>query len=95
MEGAEGKIAAMTDVEFDILDEVYFVTAYIDIRTQLGISDADLAIGLHRLLQKGYIKQLQFDETAGDFIKLESPDYTGYSTYHYLATKAGLLAHNL
>lgn len=85
----------LTDVEFDILDEVYFVTDYPSVQHQLDRSEQALQEGLQSLLEKGYVQQLFFDKTHGDYVKQEVPDLTALSRYHYLATKEGLLAHNL
>lgn len=95
MEGKKDDIMAMTDAEFDILDEVYFVTGYQTVREQLELSEADFSEGLRGLLQKGFVQQLYFDPDQGDYLKRDTPDLQQLSHYHYLATKEGLLAHNL
>ncbi len=83
----------MTENEFDILDELYFVTSYPDLRRTLSLSDDELCAGLQALLAKGYIKILypdqdtEHDYNAADFLK-------NCQQYYYLATKAGLVVHN-
>jgi hypothetical protein len=83
----------MTEVEFDILDELYFVVSYPDLKSTLSLSDAELCGGLKALLEKGYIRILypdqdtEYEYRADEFGKL-------CQDYFYLATKAGLVVHN-
>jgi DNA-binding Lrp family transcriptional regulator len=83
----------MSDLEFDILDELYFVISFKELQKHLHLSEEVLANTLSNLLNKGWVKCFY---AGGDEIVLqEELDFeTKYSTYHYLATKAGLLAHN-
>ncbi|MGV3585539.1 MAG: hypothetical protein ACO1OF_00950 [Adhaeribacter sp.] len=83
----------MNEIEYDIIDELYFVTAYKDIAATLNLSDEDLGRHLAALAQKGYIKTLYPDpdtEVAFD----ENLFQANYRQYFYLATKAGLITHN-
>lgn len=83
----------MTDLEFDILDELYFVQSYAELKQKLNFSDNILKINLLNLIQKNWIKcyyanreeifEINVAEFEKDFILL-----------HYLATKEGLLQHN-
>ncbi len=85
----------MTELEFDILDEIYFVTGYQEVREQLMVEEEALQQGFRSLLQQGYVQQLYFDEGVQDYVKQNAPDLDHIAKYHYLATKEGLLAHNL
>lgn len=85
----------MTELEFDILDEIYFVTGYQEVREQLMVEEEALQQGFRNLLQQGYVQQLYFDESVQDYVKRNNPDLDEIAKYHYLATKEGLLAHNL
>ncbi|HSI90293.1 MAG TPA: hypothetical protein VK927_04210 [Adhaeribacter sp.] len=83
----------MTETEFDIVDELYFVTSFPELAANLNASEKELCQALQVLLQKGYIKSFFPDpDTEVDF----SPDtfQDNCHNYFYLATKAGLLAHN-
>lgn len=83
----------MNEIEYDIIDELYFVTAYKDIAANLNLTDEDLRQHLATLVRKGYIKTLYPDpdtEIAFD----ENLFRTNYRQYFYLATKAGLISHN-
>lgn len=83
----------MTDAEFDILDELYFVTSFAELRKQLHLPDAELTAGLGQLAEKGYVKCLFPDpdsEIAFDLTAFRAD----YANYYFLATKEGLLHHN-
>jgi len=83
----------MNEIEYDIIDELYFVTAYKDIAATLNLPDEDLRQHLVALAKKGYIKTLYPDpdtEVAFD----EDEFQANYRQYFYLATKAGLITHN-
>ncbi|GAB3812771.1 hypothetical protein [Pontibacter rugosus] len=83
----------MTENEFDILDELYFVTSYLDLKNTLSLPEEELLLGLQSLLQQGYVKILYPDQdTAHDY---DADDFGQlYQDYFFLATKAGLVAHN-
>ena len=82
----------MSDAEFDVLDELYFVQPYHYLTEELGMSDVQLKPVLSSLLKKGYIKCLHNmnDEVFEDQLNFEAD----FKQYFYLATKTGLLAHN-
>lgn len=82
----------MTTIEFDVLDELYFLQSYEYLTRTLKLKDRILKETLLNLLNQGWIKcysspteELVFDQTSFE---------KDYWNYHYLATKAGLLAHN-
>lgn len=81
----------MTDAEFDLLDELYFVQPYNYVKESLGWEDELLLQTLNSLYQEGLIKCL------------ESPDQERFEAVnvlaegknlYFLATKKGLMAHN-
>ncbi|WP_242928387.1 hypothetical protein [Pontibacter vulgaris] len=83
----------MTEIEFDILDELYFVASYADLRGALSLSDEELCAGLQALLAKGYIKILYPDQdTEHEYDEVAFMKHC--QQYFYLATKAGLVVHN-
>jgi len=83
----------MSDNEFDILDELYFVQSYADLKSTLSLSDAELCAALQSLIRQGYVRILypdqdtKYDYDAATFGK-------NCHNYYYLATKAGLIVHN-
>ena len=82
----------MTDNEFDLLDELYFLQSYPYLVKTLNMSEDVIHSTLDILLKKGWIKCYisPTEEIDFDISKFEKE----YWNYHYLATKAGLLAHN-
>ncbi len=82
----------MTNAEFDVLDELYFLQSYKSLIQALKMNDTELTSTLEILLKRGWIKGYLSpqEEKELDISELEKE----YWNYHYLATKAGLLAHN-
>jgi hypothetical protein len=82
----------MTDTEFDVIDELYFVTSFDVLAAQVDLPEPDLKYTLQSLLAKGWIKCFK---TASEELLPEEIDLDqAYRKYYFLATKAGLLAHN-
>jgi DNA-binding Lrp family transcriptional regulator len=83
----------MSDIEFDVLDELYFVASFSELQKRLTISELPLKQILQDLLYKGWIKC--FEPNREEVITKEELDFDkNYQQYHYLATKEGLKAHN-
>lgn len=82
----------MTDIEFDVLDELYFVQPFAHLVEELDLDELALRDALATLIEKGWVKCfLSMQEEALSFeVKLEEK----YKEYFYLATKVGLMAHN-
>jgi hypothetical protein len=82
----------MTDIEFDVLDELYFVTSFELLAKQVGLPEQILKDTLYTMLQKGWIKCFK---TASEELPVSELQFdSAYRHYYFLATKAGLLAHN-
>jgi DNA-binding MarR family transcriptional regulator len=82
----------MTDTEFDVLDELYFVQSYGALHGHLQISEEALRETLVQLVRKGWVKVLRSHDEEVE--SQEAHRVEGYANYYFLATKAGLLAHN-
>ena len=82
----------MSDLEYEVLDELYFVQSFMHLRDTLQWDNQMLKDTLDILLQKEWIRcyASPTEEIFGDNIDLE----TKYHTYFYLASKSGLFAHN-
>jgi hypothetical protein len=81
----------MSDQEFDLMDELYFVQPFTYLLETLAWEDEVLLATLQSLYAQGYIKCLDDPDTErfGEVdIKREGKDL------HFLATKKGLMAHN-
>ena len=82
----------MTDLEFDILDELYFLQSFDYLMEQLAHDQKVIAATLSDLYRKGWIRCYS---SPSDELACEDADILKeYDKYHYLATKEGLLAHN-
>jgi hypothetical protein len=83
----------MTENEFAIMDELYFVTSYPDLKTSSALTDQELCAALRDLIGKGYIKILYPDpDTEYEYNEASFGQHC--QEYYYLATKAGLVVHN-
>ena len=81
----------MTDSEFDLLDELYFVQSFDYLKKVFGWDDLRLLDALQSLYQKGLIKCLSGpDQERFDQVNVLSEG----KNLLYLATKKGLMAHN-
>lgn len=81
----------MSDEEFDLLDELYFVQNFDYIKDSLGWEDDLILRTLHRLYLGGMIKCLTTPDTERfDVVDILSEG----KNLFYLATKKGLMAHN-
>ncbi|GAB4123478.1 MAG: hypothetical protein OHK0045_16100 [Raineya sp.] len=82
----------MTDLEFDILDEIYFVESFESIRHRLNVDTHLLKETLKKMIEKGWVKC--FANAYTEVIAETNSFEEKYHTYQYLATKEGLLVHN-
>ncbi len=82
----------MSDKEFDILDQLYFVTPYADLQALTGLGREDLPRLLWGLVARGWVKYFAAPDNE---LKPDEADFKlNYTEYQYLATKQGLRAHN-
>lgn len=82
----------MNEQEIDLLDELYFVQSYRDVKSALDWKDEDVQKYLYSLNQKEYIKMLiNHDEEYDGSKELNS---IPWNNLYFLATKKGLLEHN-
>lgn len=91
----EGKDSKITAAEFDVMDEIYFVTPYQEVLQNSGLKEELLKDVLKQLLNKKYIWQMRYSNSLKDFEKMEVPDHEHLEQFNYLASKEGLLAHNI
>ncbi|MDN3688807.1 hypothetical protein [Cyclobacterium jeungdonense] len=81
----------MTDDEFDLLDELYFLQSYEYLKNKLDWEDERLLFTLESLLKKEWIKCYSGPEE--EIFAPPSLTINGKELY-YLASKQGLLNHN-
>ncbi|WP_018345071.1 hypothetical protein [Cytophaga aurantiaca] len=82
----------MTDLEFDLIDNLYFVQRFDALCKAMEMKEEELKKMLLQMFQKEWVKvmDMQTDEEI-----LNAEVWTkNYSDYFYLATKKGLFAHN-
>ena len=83
----------MTDPEFDLLDELYFVTSYRALLGKTGLLPAALTEALRNLLEQGLIRAYWPDPDTE--LAYETTSFGAIATdASYLASKEGLLQHN-
>ena len=83
----------MTNTEYDIIDELYFVTHYRELKDQTSFEDEKIKENLVNLIQEGLVKvyyPIDQELELGN-IDIEA----NYKSYFYLASKKGLFEHNL
>ncbi len=81
----------MSDAEFDLLDELYFVQSFSHLQKALTWEDRLLLETLDTLYRAGLVKCFQSpDEERFDDVNIVEE---GKNLY-FLATKKGLMAHN-
>ncbi len=83
----------MTDTQFDILDELYFIISYQELLKVSEIQKEILDVNLKEMIKIGWVKCFK-GETELELreVMFETPDFESYS---FLATKKGLFSHNL
>ncbi|MFY0651907.1 MAG: hypothetical protein JXQ96_07735 [Cyclobacteriaceae bacterium] len=82
----------MSDLEFDVLDELYFVIHYKDLSQVTQLDDEDLKPLLTKMYSKGWLRCYNEpdEELEGESVDIE----VNYRNYYYLASKEGLKMHN-
>ncbi|MFN6945579.1 MAG: transporter [Cytophagaceae bacterium] len=82
----------MTDIEFDILDELYFLTSFDELASNLKEEENVLIGELQKMLNKGWVRCM--DDVSEDVMFTPVITSENIRKYKYLATKEGLFAHN-
>ncbi len=83
----------MTELEFDIIDELYFVTSFRQLAAGLDLPPDELYQSLQGLVQQGFIKCFYPDpDTEVEYNPVNFNQQ--YTSYYFLATKEGLMTHN-
>jgi hypothetical protein len=81
----------ISDIEFEILDNLYFLTTFEELKSIVLLKSEDLKEKLFELKTKGFIKIL--DEKGINEIEINK--FTQELSKHsFLITKTGLLLHN-
>lgn len=83
----------MTDEEYEIIDELYFIISFAELLKKINIEEHSLKNILLKLIQKGWVRCI--DEHKETDVEDLSMFEKKYSSYHYLASKQGLMEHNM
>ena len=84
----------LNDVQFDILDALYFVEPYERILSEIPHTEPIVRRELLSMIKKGWVQVLRFDEKKGDYLRTHIIDVDNMQEFAFLATKEGLLRHN-
>jgi len=84
----------LSDLEFRIIDELYFVNSFDDLVHSLQEDRTVIEIVLIQLLHKGLIIQLIFEIDSHNYKVLDEPDLHAIRESFFVASKSGLLLHN-
>ena len=84
----------LTDIEYDILNAIYFVESFEHILEECKEKPAIIADVIKQLIHKRYIVPMRWDEEKTEYVRSFIYDTDDMRAYHYLATKEGLIAHN-
>ena len=82
----------MTDLEFDVLDELYFVISFDSLQKVTNLKESELRSVLGSFLKNDWVKC--FSDVSTELSDDEIHFERDYANYHYLASKVGLKAHN-
>ncbi len=83
---------SLTDLEYRILDELYFVSSFQNILDNLREENKPVVDALKNLLMNNLVTQVKME--AGREEKLEAPDFATLEHSYFVASKKGLLIHN-
>ncbi len=84
----------LTDIEYNILNSIYFVESFEHILEECKEKPAIVADVIKQLIHKKYIVPMRWDDEKTEYIRSFIYDTDDMKAYHYLATKEGLIAHN-
>lgn len=84
----------LTDIEYDILNAIYFVEPFENILAECKAPANIVADVLKQLIHKKYVVAMRFDEETQEYVRSFIYDSDNMHAYSYLATKEGLLVHN-
>jgi hypothetical protein len=81
----------MSEPEFEVIDALYFIKPFAELIDELQWPGNKLKDILGDLFNKGWIKC--YRDPTHEIARTEVHFEQEYHKYHYLATKAGLMAH--
>ncbi len=82
----------MTDIEFELIDSLYFVQSFETLCKTMNMNHVEMKELLLLLVQKDWVKVM--DKRTDEEISNSEIWSNAFTSYFYLATKKGLFAHN-
>ena len=92
MERQNREMNSLNDLEYRILDELYFISSFQTLLDNLNEEKSLVFDSLSNLLEHGLVIQMKYEE--GRERKLETADLTALEQSYFVASKKGLLIHN-
>ncbi len=83
----------MTNIEYDVLDELYFVLSFQELCLKLNMDPILVEGVIQGLFQKGWVKLIE-KESGEEVVLLDAMTLVHNPAYVLLATKLGLKIHN-
>jgi hypothetical protein len=87
-------MADLTDMQFRILDALYFVEPFDKILEEVGGPENLVAADLRQLIDRKWVQPMRYSDAAKDYVRSPIHDSDDLRAYHYLATREGLLVHS-
>ncbi len=85
----------LTDVEYDILNVLYFVEPFDKILEEVtNIPENIVRDGLRFLIGHKMVAPMKWDAKKKDYVRSNIYDADDMRAYRYLITREGLVAHN-
>ena len=84
----------LNDIQFDILDVLYFVEPYEKILEEVSYPESIVRDELRNLLSMRLIQVMKYKEEVKDFVPASIFDSHNFRGCYFLATKEGLMKHN-
>ncbi len=82
----------MSDEEFDLLDELYFVISFTDLQQELKWEGDRLENALRNLFEKDWVRIFDHPDNPREVAHVGQID--NWRKLYFLATKEGLKVHN-
>lgn len=85
----------LSEEEFAVMDEIYFPVSFETILKNTKSDKVKLEMVLKNLLRKEFVHQMKYNEKLKDYERCLEADFEKMETNLYVASKKGLLAHNM
>ena len=86
-------VKKLDDVEYEVLDVLYFVESYEKILEEVNYPPNIVTDVLKMLIRRRLVVAMDWNEDKKEYVKSFMYDSDHMDTFHYLATKEGLMAH--